>query len=1292
MNTGSPGITRIFEIRNAGMSVLTLGTVSVPSGFSILQYPPAFLEPGERGYLEVQISTAQAGARGGQIRFTTNDSDYPVFDFAIKGTVLYSPPEVAVHGGILSITDGDATPGLGDGTDFGSAPVASAGVTRTFTVSNMGGSPLSLGTVSLPAGFVLLEGLSPTLQPGTSDMFQVRLTTGAAGVRSGHIAFATNDSDEPVFNFAVKGSVIATPPEVTVIGGGVVIADGDKHPALGDGTDFGTMPIGSPGVVRTFTVRNDGGSPLSLGRVSVPSGFLLIDGLVATLAPGASDTFQVRMSTDTATSRSGQISFTTSDADENIFNFAVKGVVARTPPEVTVLGNRLNITDGDTLPSTSDHTNFGTTPVGGLEVTRTFTVRNDGGLPLSLGRVSVPAGFTLVQDLVSTLDPGASDTFRVRMDATVAGPRGGQISFTTNDTSEPLFNFAVEGNVSGHRPDATVTGNKTPIADGDATPTLADHTDFGKVSIGSAGVTRTFTVRNSGGETLTLGKLVVPSGFTVVDGLVPSLAPGASDTFEVGLNTASAGVFGGHVTFRTNNGSEPVFNFAIKGTVASSPPEVTVLGNGVSITDGDAFPALGDHTDFGDVQMGAKGFARVFTVRNDGNETLKLGSVSVPAGFILTDGLVPSLAPGKSDTFSVRLDQSRQQSSSGQISFTTNDPNEGVFNFAVKGRVTATEPEAVVRGNGIEIVDGDTSPSRLDGTDFGRIPMGTSIHNSVARRRTFDLWNDGWGTLTLGKISVPAGFELVSDTPWDAPPSFISREVGTSNGNSSFKVRFIGTTPGMYQGQVSFATNDSSEPIYNFTVRAEVVQGPAEVTVLGNGVTIASGDTQPDLADHTDFGTAASAAEGVIRTFTVRNDGSETLRLGPVTLPPGFVLVDGLQSSLGPGDSDSFRVRMIGEAGIRSGRISFATNDQDERDFSFAVKGILPSLGPEVTVLYGTRNIPDGYAALTAKDGTDFGIAYAGGPGVTRSFTVRNDGGSALKLGAVTVPSGFTVTNGLAGSLAPGASDTFEVRLNASAAGSPHGEIRFSTNDSDEAIFNFSVKGTVVGRATTLGGLSDANWNAVAQEAAHLNGGSGPDDDFAYWARLTSAQKSEVIAISDELRGSIFGGMTRGHQALVGYGYDHMAAETASPSGRFHGGIDYKALAGDEVYSPVSGDIVYAGNLDIAEHKDTFGVVILDEVSRKYWILGHLTPPMGGKSWPSGRVQAGDTLIGNVANHGSSSSADDRLHVEVQSHNEWASPDGIGDYRWGGGNNLASVFSVTENPLQIYYDHWFRPE
>ena len=97
------------------------------------------------------------------------------------------------------------------------------------------------------------------------------------------------------------------------------------------------------------------------------------------IAPGASDTFQIQMDTATGGSRAGTVSFTSNDADEGAFDFAIKGSVA-TSPEVAVTGNSGRTSPMATPSPTRRSHRFRQNLVNAV-VERTFTVTNTGTAP-----------------------------------------------------------------------------------------------------------------------------------------------------------------------------------------------------------------------------------------------------------------------------------------------------------------------------------------------------------------------------------------------------------------------------------------------------------------------------------------------------------------------------------------------------------------------------------------------------------------------------------------------------------------------------------------------------------------------------------------------------------------------------------------------------------------------------------------------------------------------------------------------------------------------------------------------
>jgi uncharacterized delta-60 repeat protein len=1512
-------------------------------------------------------------------------------NFSIRALVTTTmPPEITVSGNGAVINDGDITPTWVDGTDFGSAPLGGAGISRTFLVRNDGTGTLKLGSVTVPTGFTLTDGLPANLAPGASDTFTVRLDTAIGGTKSGYVFIQNDDRDEHPYNFAITGLVPA--PEVTVLGNGISIPDGKAGPEWDTGTDFGSVFQGGTPVVRTFTVRNDGAALLTLGPVSIPTGFTLLDGLSSSLTPGTSDTFTIQLDTATSGYKYGDVSFANNDSDENPFNFGIDGnVSALTGPgdlDVTFMDGGKVITavgpqsygravaiqpdgkivvagfisnsgnydfavaryrpdgwldtsfDGDGKVTTAlgaasetgrdvaiqpdgkivvvGYSNTGsnddfavvrynangsldasfgsggvvTTAIGsGDDWGRSVAIQPDGKIVVA-GRSAVGGNyaFSLVRynadgSLDSSFDGdgkvitsvgSSSQGYNIAVQSdgkiVVVGESGGNfavvrynadgswdasfgaggivttdlgsstdigygvalqsdgkivasgesnsafavVRYNANgslDTSfdgdgrvttalgisgkgysvaiQPTGKIVVAG-ASGvfalarYNPDGsldtsfsedgkviqpfgesyamalqsdgkivvaggsnyfvvarflgdglpsgeiTVLGNGISIADGDATPGAADGTYFGSAPQGGTAISRTFTVRNDGRTALTLGAVTVPTDFALTEGLSSSLAPGASDTFTVQLDTDVVAPKAGEVSFATNDPDENPFNFRIAGTVGnlslnqpavastsyaglpaanatdgdlgsrwssefsdnewiyvdlgsiyaidrvvlrwesaygrgyklqvsgdasawadiysattgdggvddislSSPvsgryvrmlgtqrataygyslyefevygrvpgPEVTVLGNGISIANADGVPSVADGTDFGSVSEGAAAVSRMFTVRNDGDVTLTLGAVTVPAGFTLTEGLSGSLEDGASDTFTVQLDSATVGTYSGEISFATNDANENPFHFAITGTVSpptvtvAVAPAEVMEDGSANLVytftrsAADGSPLTVNfsvggtavfGTDYTQmgaasfsatsgtviiaadqttaivtidptvdttpepdetviltVTAGTGYTAGTPAVSAGTIQNDD-GNLALGKTATAStsyGGLLASnatdgnassrwsssfsDDEWiyvDLGPVYaINRVVlqweaaygrgyklQVSSDASSWADVYSTTTGDGGVDDIALAApaigryvrmlGTQRATAYGYSLYEFEVYGGAagpEVTVLGNGAVIVNGDATPSAGDGTDFGSVAQGEVAVSHTFTVRNDGSDSLTLGPVTVPAGYTLAEELATSLAPGASDTFTVQLdSATAGVKSGAISFPTDDSDENPFYFTVTGTVLA-PPEITVLVNGIVIADGDTTPDTADNTDFGSVPQGAAGISRTFTVRNDGDSPLTLGAVTMPAGFTLTEGLSTSLAAGASDTFTVRLDTAAVGAKTGEIFFATNDSDENPFNFTIAGTVLPapEITVQGnGISITDGDATPGPADGTNFGS----------------------------------------------------------------------------------------------------------------------------------------------------------------------------------------------------------
>jgi hypothetical protein len=528
---------------------------------------------------------------------------------------------------------------------------------------------------------------------------------------------------------------------------------------------------------------------LTLGSVSVPSGFVLTDGLTSVLAPGQFDSFSVRLESAAAGTKSGQISFSTNDSDENPFNFSIVGVV-QSPAEISVRGLNNNlIDDGDSSPSSADGTDFGAITQGGSAVTRSFTVTNDGQQMLTLGPINLPTSFTLTDSLSSSLAPGQSDTFSIRLESSAAGTKNGQISFSTNDSDENPFNFSIVGIVQPLAPEIGLAGNGQSIFDGDSTPTAADGTDFGSVSVAGGMVSRTFTISNTGNAVLHLTGVptISTSGPNASDFAVavqPNssiAANGGSTSFEIRFDPSDQGLRFATVEIFCDDSDENPFDFAIQGTGSlEQSPEIEVWGAGVPIANNDTTPDLSDFTDFGGLDVDGVAAWHRFFIFNNGDAVLNLTGdrrvvISGPNATDFSvrtqpDAAVPT-GPGVS-FFEIAFDPTVIGLRTAVVTIPNDDVDESPYTFAIQG--TGTHITGDYNGNGV-VERGDY--------DYWKSYYGISVlpgsrpdgnGNGVVDAADYVVWRNNLGASYL--TAVAASSEARSEPIIDAVGSTTHEE------------------------------------------------------------------------------------------------------------------------------------------------------------------------------------------------------------------------------------------------------------------------------------------------------------------------------------------------------------------------------------------------------------------------------------------------------------------------------------------------------------------------------------
>lgn len=269
-----------------------------------------------------------------------------------------------------------------------------------------------------------------------------------------------------------------------------------------------------------------------------------------------------------------------------------------TAPDVVVLGNNVAIPDGDTAPAYADDTDFSDVLVAGSTVTKTFTITNSGTSTLGIGNVYTNAGgnptnfVVTVQPGSLSLAAGATTTFQVRFDPSAGGSMYADLEFTNNVSgAKNPYTFRVQG--TGTYVEVAVSGLGNNIADGDASPTTSDGTDFGSIALTGGTQTRTFVITNSGNRTLSISGGITTSGthaadFQITTAPSATIAPSGSTSFVVTFDPSAVGTRSATINFSNNDDSysdgltESSFDFAVQGFGVA--PSITTFPTSLSFS------------------------------------------------------------------------------------------------------------------------------------------------------------------------------------------------------------------------------------------------------------------------------------------------------------------------------------------------------------------------------------------------------------------------------------------------------------------------------------------------------------------------------------------------------------------------------------------------------------------------------------------------------------------------------------------------------------------------------------
>jgi hypothetical protein len=154
----------------------------------------------------------------------------------------------------------------------------------------------------------------------------------------------------------------------------------------------------------------------------------------------------------------------------------------------------------------------------------------------------------------------------------ITATQGGDHCYRVRANCSQWYEWSDVEIITVNLPEMDVQGNCISIADGDATPSAADNTDFGSADIATGTVDHTFTIQNTGSVNLNLtdGPPRVTVGGTdfslVSDASTPVASDGGTTIFIIRFDPSATGLCTGTISIANDDADENPYDFAIQGT------------------------------------------------------------------------------------------------------------------------------------------------------------------------------------------------------------------------------------------------------------------------------------------------------------------------------------------------------------------------------------------------------------------------------------------------------------------------------------------------------------------------------------------------------------------------------------------------------------------------------------------------------------------------------------------------------------------------------------------------------
>jgi hypothetical protein len=500
-NVGTTSAPQTVTLSSNGTAPLHITGISVSGDFAETDNCGKGVAAGSTCTFNVTFTPRAGGTRTGTLTINDNAAGSPQ-------TVSFTGTATSAGAPIVSLSTSNLS--------FGSQPVGATSASQNSTLTNTGGSPLSITGIGIsgpnPADFAQTNDCGTSVAAGTSCTFSVTFSPTAIGNRSATLNITDNAG--------------GSPQHINLAGAGI----GPMATLNPTSLSFGNQIVGTTSGAKGIQLKNTGNGTFTINSIAISgtnaTDFSQTNNCPGSLAPGAQCNIVVNFSPTDFGTRTASLSVS-GDALDGTQTASLTGSgTTGSNTKVTVSPNKIL---------------FGNQQIGSTSAAQTTTLQNTGHSTLVITNIAIagpnPGDFAQTNNCGVTLARSASCTFNITFTPGANGNRAATLNITDNAGGSPQH---VDLAGMGIGPMATL--NPTSLS-------------FGSQNVNTTSGAKGLEVKNTGNNTLTISSIAISgtnaTDFSQTNNCPSSLPPGAHCNISVnfsptgfGTRTASLNVSG----------------------------------------------------------------------------------------------------------------------------------------------------------------------------------------------------------------------------------------------------------------------------------------------------------------------------------------------------------------------------------------------------------------------------------------------------------------------------------------------------------------------------------------------------------------------------------------------------------------------------------------------------------------------------------------------------------------------------------------------------------------------------